>query len=267
MKKEQYLALIRTLFAGLSNRLFLSHTALEQLRTNENLTPAGLLNLKTIGLCHRHMNHLCNLIDYLTSDEKSDPSDVPEYFDSEDLLSGITKTFSDTITGYFPITASFIPKLKSPQTIRISKTRFETVFLNILYSCLKTTDFSQNQRTKLTLSVSETKQYVTFHIRTNHSSSASEMIDKVFSDTTGYTSDLYSHDAVLALSLKIASAFVDEAHGNLSYKALKCGSRYDISLPKPEVSSDYMLHSPNTYVPSYDLFEETFAELKLISLL
>ena len=265
MSNNSNYTLIKTLFAGLSSRLFVAYTSLENLKTSESLSPAGMLQVKTISLCHRHMNHICRLVDYLTT--PSSDSIKKNYYDSEELLSGITEAFSKTVSDYLPVSANFSSKLKSPHLVNINKNKFETVFLNILYSCLKAADLSGNRRTKLALSISETKTNITFRIRSNSNSPAPEIIEMILSDSYVDATDLLSQDAILALSLKIASLYVEEFNGSLTYTTTKNGSTYNLSIPKAPAEASSKLHSALTYVPTYKHFDETFAEFILESIL
>ena len=263
MNKDTDLSAIRTLCASFSGRLLLAHTTLEQVRLNENLSPAGLLNVKTLDLCHHHMNHICQFIEHIAEGNEPDtPYDTISY-DSEQLLSGITEAFTKTISGYSSVTPIFASKLKTPCPVLVNKTNFETIILNLLYSCLKINDLSDNRKNQITLSVSDTKKNIIFHIRTNSTITSSELLEDIVLFYNDDEEELFSRDASLALALEIADKFISEANGTLSFKPLKSGTRYDISLPKlPDIDQSVMCSSGH-YTPSYKLFEETFAEFKL----
>lgn len=260
-------SLIKTLFAGFPSRLFLAHTALEHIKLTESLSPSGLVDLQTIDLCHLHMNRLYKFIDYLTDGKDHSCSYETNSFDAEDLISGITSAFIKTISSYSSISTTFTSNLKSPHPVLVNQSKFETVILNILYSCLNENDFSKNAKTKLTLSLNETKNNIIFRIQTNSTNPDSELIHKTFSSGNFRNETLYTQNTVLALSLEIASKYVKEASGKLSFKALKSGNRYDISIPKfPKCTSNTMASS-QIYIPTFERFEETFAEFMLLSTL
>lgn len=266
MNKDTDNSLIRALVAGLPDRLFLSHAAIEQLRRNENLSPAGLLNINTIMLCHQHMHHICHFIEYLTSGHNTPEIYGADSFDSEEIISGIAKTFTGTISGYASVTATYCSKLKTSYPVHVNKTRFETVFLNILYSCLKSDDILNNKKTKITLSVHETKKNIIFHIQTNCTLSNPEILQHFHIIPPNENTEMYSRDVTLALSLEIADRFIREENGSLTYKQTKSGSRFDITLPKLMDLAPSKLSSPRKYIPSYTLFEETFADFALTCL-
>ncbi len=267
MNNKTDIQLIRTLFSSFPNELFLCHTALEHLRTDENLSPAGLLRIKTIEQCHRHMHHLCHMIDFITSDRSISDPFTPDHYDSGALLSGITDTFLKTVAGYIPVSATHCSKPKMPLPVYVNKTMFETVFLNLLYCCIKSAEEEGSKQLKLALSVSETKKNIVFHIRTNTVVRDFEFLEQLFSDNPDYTSDIYNRDAVLALSVEIATAFVKKSGGRISYTPLKSGYRYDICLPKISATSAKALRAPKIYIPSVEQFNETFAEFILASLM
>ena len=258
--------LIKTLFESFPGSIFMAHTALTQLRSNEYLSPAGLLNTKTILFCHRHLNHLYQLIEYLASEPELPGTFKTSSFDSENLLTEITSEFTKTISGYSLATVSCCSKLKKPHPVQINKSKFETVILNLLYCCLKTTDLSDADKPKLNLSVGETAKNIVFHIRSNSLGDNSEFITRFLSEPDFCKTDIYSQDAVLAASLEIASRFVRESEGRLTYKVLKSGCRFDLTLPKFPRTPSKSLNDVRIFIPKTKIYEETFAELIFLKL-
>ncbi len=267
MNNKSDIRLIRTLFSRFPNELFLCHRVINHLRTNENLSASGLLCLKTLEQCHHHMKHLCGLIDFATDGRKVSETFSPESYDSEQLISEITETFLNTVAGYLPVKATHCSKLSAPFPVYVNKNLFESIFLNLLYCCVKTIDAHNTKELKLTLSVKDTKQNICFHIHSGSAGRDPKLLAKLFSDDiteTAFTEDV---DEILVLSAKIAKHFVHQSNGKLTYTPLKNGCRYNISLPKAPKSATNRLCAPKTYIPSKKQFEETFAEFILASLL
>jgi len=264
MQDDTTLSLINTLFSAISGKLFTAHAALDQLRYCENLSPAGFLSVKTINLCHMYMNRICQLTDYLTNKDSLPELLSTNSFDSEQLMAEITSVFSTTISGFSSVTASFCSKLDRPFPIQINKTKFETVMLNLLYCFMKTDFPSEDKKTKINLSVSETKKNIVFHIRTNSIVENTSKLEQLLTTPRTLLPDSHSEDTVLALSLEVASKFVKESKGKLSYKTLKNSCRFDIALPKFPSVSESSLRAPQRYFPNLKNFNETFAELELL---
>lgn len=263
MSKNSELSLISTLTANILSNLFVSYTSLEHLRINENLSPSGLLKLKTAEFCNRRINLICRLIDYIDSEDSIPAAMNTDCFDCIQLFSAIKDAFKQTVAGYSTVCATFETKLDHSYSVQVNKMAFETIVLSLLYCCMKSFEDTDNNKGKIIFSVGETKDNIVFHIRTNTISPDSDLIKELIASNEHHYTDIYAPSAVLILTLEVASAFIQRAKGKLSYTTLKSGDRYDIYLPKYTSAPKNVLLSPIHYFPVLKNYEEFFAEFKL----
>lgn len=263
MSKNSEFSLIGTLTANILSNLFVAYTSLEHLRINENLSPSGLLNIKTAELCNKRMNLICRLIDYIVSEDGIPASMNTDCFDCIQLFSAIKDAFNQTVAGYSTVSTGFEKKLDRSYSVQVNKTVFETIVLSLLYCCMKAFEDTNTDKGKITFSVGATKDNIVFHIRTNTISPDSKLIEEFLTSNEHHYTDIYAPSAVLALTLEVASAFIRRAKGRLSFTTLKSGNRYDIYLPKYTSAPKNVLLSPIHYFPALKNYEEFFAEFKL----
>ena len=263
MSKISESSLISTLTANILSNLFVSYTSLEHLRLNENLSPSGLLKLKTAELCNQRINLICRLIDHIAPEDGIPASANTDCFDCIQLFSAIKDAFNQTVAGYSTVSTGFEKKLDRSYSVQVNKTAFETIVLSLLYCCMKSFEDTNTDKGKIIFSVGDTKDNIVFHIRTNTISPDSELIEEILTSREYHYTDIYAPSAVLILTLKVASAFIHRAQGKLTFSTLKSGNRFDIYLPKYTTAPKNVLLSPMHYFPVLKNYEEFFAEFKL----
>lgn len=256
----------RSIFPTYKNYLFLSYSLLQKVLYRD--LPHDILEtLCSVQFCLSHMNRMNNLFEYITSDLGATKITASENFDPENILTEFTNMFEKTVSDYVDVSISCSSKLSNAIPIVINKARFELMFLNLLYCSVQSIDPTSSSRAKIMLYLTETKNNIVFHIRDNCRSMSQEIIDSVFSKKSPPDFDESSADAVIAFSLEGALRSAHDQNYKLSYKALKSGNRYDISIPKFKSDAEKIVRSLSPYVPTTLLFEEAFADIKLIQIL
>ncbi len=249
-----------TMIATFKNLVSVSHQSLEDIKSSFSMPPAVFRKLHAADICNFQINKICNLLEYIF--KSKDALSTIEDFDPFDLLSELTKTFAGTFAGYVDISTDCYSKLLRPVPMKIDKTKFEFLFLNLLYICLRSAENHNFRGAKFTLYITETQSSVVFHLRDNCQCINSQIVQTALFDEDAI---VYPFDdpveSIMALSLKAALYSVKELNGTLSYKALKSGNRYDISLPKPAPERTRRAKSPARYMPNYSLYEVIFADL------
>lgn len=263
MSKKSEFSLISTINANISSNLFVAYTSLEHLRLNENLSPSGLLSVRTIELCHKRMNLMSKLLDFVATKDNIPASMNTDCFDCTQLFSAVKDAFRQTVSEYSTLSTDFCSKLEHSYSVQVNKMAFETIVLSLLYCCVKSFEDTGTNKGKIIFSISETKDSIVFHIRTNIISPDSELIEQLLTSDKHHETDIYSPEAVLALTLEVASEFMRRAKGKLSFTTLKSGNRYDIYLPKITSAPKNVLLSPTHYFPTMENYEGFFAEFKL----
>lgn len=262
MNKNYDHSFVSSIFPTYKNYLFMSYSSLQKVLYRD-LPHDVFETLCSVQLCLMHMNRMNNLFDYILSDQASEKITKTNNFDSEDILSGIAKTFEKNVSEYMDISVSYISKLQQSLPVVVHKAKLELLFLNILYCCVQSTDSTKSAKTRVSLYLTETKNSVVFHIRDNCSNINPKIIESVFSETSLPIFDECTPDAVIAFSLEGALRSAREQNYKFSYKCLKGGNRYDIHIPKVVPSSGAKTGSLSLYIPTSLFFEETFADIKL----
>lgn len=249
-----------TMIATFKNLVSVSHQALEDIKNHFDMPPAIFRKLHAADICNFQINKICNLLEYIF--KSRDSINPVEDFDPFDLLSEITNTFAQTVAGYVDISTDCYSKLLRPVPMQIDKTKFEFMFLNLLYICLRSAESYNFRGAKFTLYITETQNSLIFHLRDNCRNINSKIIQAALFDEDDYVMPFADPvDSIIALSLKAALYSAQELNGTLSYKALKSGNRYDISLPKSVQEHSRKAKSLARYIPTYSLYEEIFADL------
>lgn len=249
-----------TMIATFKNLVSLSHQSLEDIKSSFSMPPAIFRKLHTADICNFQMNKMCNLLEYVFNSK--DTISTVEDFDPFDLLSGLTKTFAATFAGYVDISTDCYSKLLRPIPMQIDKMKFEFLFLNLLYICLRSAENQNFRGTKFTLYITETQNSVVFHLRDNCQNINSRIVQTaLFGDDELVPFFDNPVESIMALSLKAALYSVQDLKGTLSYKALKSGNRYDIYLPKPSSEHNRWIKAPVRYIPTHSSFDSMFADI------
>lgn len=258
-----------TLFASvvssLKNMSFLSAQSLIEIETNESLSVSGQKHLNSIRLCNFQANRICNMMDFLMDSDTDDAENRIENFEIEDILANLLDTFCRTISAYTPVTSKYTINLRNNTSILLDKSRFELIFLNLLYCCIKKRNSRKTSGLSLSVSVTENKDDVIFHIRDNGNNLNPKVIDDVFSMTRSKSKALMnaSSDSLILMSLKVAYKSAFEMGAKLSYTPLKSGNRFDISIPKAPVRANIRVCSPKVYRHDGQLCREILASIIL----
>ncbi len=249
-----------TMIATFKNLVSVSHQALEDIKSYFDMPPAIFRKLHAADICNFQINKICNLLEYIFKSQ--DALRPIEDFDPFDLLSELTSTFAKTVAGYIEISTDCYSKLLRPVPMQIDKTKFEFMFLNLLYICLRSAENHNFKGAKFTLYITETQNSLIFHLRDNCHNINSKIVQTALLDQDDQLIPFDDPiDSIMALSLKAALYSAQELKGTLTYKALKSGNRYDISLPKTAPEHRRKVKSLSHYIPTYSLFEDIFADL------
>ncbi len=249
-----------TMIATFKNLISVSHQSLEDIKNSFNMPPAVFRKLHAADICNFQMNKICNLLEYIFKSQGV--LNAVEDFDPFDLLSELTHTFTKTVAGYIDISADCYSKLSRPVPMQIDKTKFEFMFLNLLYICLRSAENHNFRGAKFTLYITETQNSIVFHLRDNNHNINSQIVQTALLGEDEHINPFDDPvDSIMALSLKAALYSARELNGTLTYKALKSGNRYDISLPKSTQEHSRKAKSLARYIPTYSLYEEIFADL------
>ncbi len=248
-----------TAIATFKNLVSVSHQSLDDIKTHFDVSPAIFRKLQAADICNFQMNKICNLLEYLLKSQ--DTHNPVEDFDPFYLLSELIRTFTKTVSGYIEISADCHSKLVRPVPMQIDKNKFEFMFLNLLYICLRSADNCNFRGVKFTLYITETKDSLVFHLRDNCRNINPRIVQAALQGDDLVIPFESTVDSIMALSLKASCYSARELNGVLTYKALKSGNRYDISLPKSIATHKRVAKSPTHYIPTYSLYEDTFADL------
>lgn len=221
------------------------------------------MKLRTAELCNCQINRICNIVEYLFSPDCTMFTETPKSFDSFELLSEITKNFSETVSKYISVKTECYSKLQKSTPVLVNKIKFEFMILSLFYCSLSTSSTNRSNLLKLTSYMTETQDSLIFHLRDNCNAINHEIIQKAFSDNAALFNNPDTHEALIVLSLNAAKKAAEEINGKLSYKALKSGNRYDIIVSKSCVTDLPLAKSPTTYTPSTKIYKEIFGYLEL----
>ena len=246
----------------------LIYNILKRTELQLNLTNDVRDGLHTCEQCCLNIIRTCNSYKTLSSSEKDVPITNPVNFDVCDLVQGLLKAFSDTLSSYCETDIKFYPKLRPYTSIRIDQKLFEITVLNILYCFVKNRAPRTSGPLKLTVYVTETYDNITLHIRGRYSDKDKPDSPDLKSELTSKLSSFlcFDDEEFVELSLKLAKWAVSFAQGSLECKNLKNSTRYDITFPKFTGSTTF-LSSTCSYRPSREMFTETYSEFNLESLL
>lgn len=249
-----------TMIATFKNLVSVSHQSLEDIKSSFSMPPAVFRKLHAADICNYQMNKMCNLLEYIFKTKYT--FSTIEDFDPFDLLSELTRTFAGTFAGYVDISTDCYSKLIRPIPMQIDKTQFEFLFLNLLYVCLRSAENNHYKGVKFTLYITETHSSVIFHLRDNCRNINPQIVQAALNDDDALFAPTEDPiESIMALSLKAARYSANDLNGTLTYKALKSGNRYDISLPKPDTRHYRRAKSPARYIPSRSRFEDVFADI------
>ena len=250
------------LFQQLAN---CSYDAIRKTEEICDLPPAGRKALSAAKLSALYMNRVCNVLNYLSCESTEIDSDKLESFEIENLMKEIILRFENIVSTFNNVSVTFKSSLHEDSLITVSKTHFELVILNLLYCAVRTNPDSPPQKVKITISITENKNYLVFRIHDDNSYPCQKDIQEALLSPADQPDeiDINSGINMTALSVRVAQKSAEDMNGKLVYTPLKKGNRYDIYLPKTVELPAYTMCSPVRYVPTFHYFNEIFASLKL----
>lgn len=264
-------SLASSMLSSFKQMACLSYNSIGALELNESLSVFGQNHLNTLKFCTLQINRLCNTLSFLMDTDTHAEKQLVETFEIENLIHVITDNFSQTVSSYSPVSAEYRLNLKKTLSIVLNKTKFELIFLNLLYCCLKKRPGSKPVPLKLWIYVTENKDNIVFHIRDNNDCKLNpEIVHGAFSELSSIPNgiDDTSFDTLISLSLHVVQKSAKQINASISYVPLKSGNRFDISLPKAKSSTtNYLMRSPVPYIPTYRFYNETFADIRLEAVL
>lgn len=254
-----------SILATFKHMVRLNYNAIEAIEMDEALSVTSIHHLHAAKFCTQQMNRMCNIIECLISSDSDITEHRLENFEIANLLKEINDKFRSSLSGYISVNTELSIKLKDCTSILIDKSRFEIMFLNLLYCCLKKRPVGKPVQLKISLSVTENKDFFVFHIRDNSQTLSPDIISGLQSTPSPSFENIndWSSATLISLSLRVAHKTVHRMGGSIVYTPLKSGNRFDISLPKFVEAKTYSLCAPVPYIPTHSYFNETFADIKL----
>ena len=161
-------------------------------------------------------------------------------------------------------TASFAFSIKTDTGhMLLDKSKFELVFLNLLYCCVKKRPNHGKSNLRLFVSVTENKENVVFHIRDNNTNLNQKVVDAAFSPSLPKfkSKNTDSFDYLVEFSLKVAYKCARHMGAKISYTPLKSSNRFDLSIPKAPICQDIRVCSPRAYITDGQLCRQILASL------
>ncbi len=260
--------IFNSLNSTLRHMSYNSYQSQEIVDSCESLSTMQRRHLNASMLYTQHINRICNIVDYLINSEPDIQEQTLENFEIENIIGEIVNRFEQTVSSCSPVSVDLTVNLKGTNSILLSKSHFELVILNLLYCCIKTNPNKKSKPVKISISVTENKNDIVFHIRNNNESLDIDEINASFESAPAFEGiDTLSFATLIALSLRAAQKSTKEMNGTLVCTPLKHGNRYDLHLPKLVNTPAYMLCSPVPYVPTYAYYNQFFADLKLVPIL
>jgi len=264
MLKENILSsLERTFVASISQLAFCCHDAIEEVQNTENLPLLCYENLASANLCTIHIHRICNIFEHLLHQDESTTFALKLHtFDPEEVLSELSKSLTDTLSGYIPIKIDLCSKLGRAFPLTVNQAKFEFAFLNILYCCVRSANYSRKRTTKITLSVKELKDSLVFYIKDNGKAVSPYIVDNFLAGNLPISDSINPYDSLISFSFDVAAKIINDMDGAFSYKALKSGNRYGITLPKfPQIPAN-IINSPASYIPTRLYFDQIFKDIQ-----
>ncbi|MBQ9756927.1 MAG: ATP-binding protein [Clostridia bacterium] len=262
MKRNANRSLERTFIAAISQFAFCCHDAIEKVQNTTNLPLFCYEHLASANLCTIHINRVCNIFEHLLSQESPSPfSPKLQSFNPEEVLSGIAKTLTDTVADHISVKIDLCPGSSCNFPMTVDMEKFEFAFLNLLYCSLRSAENSVHKSTKISLSVRELKDHLQFHIKDN-GNFVNPLIKENFRVGGRPLSGFYStRDTMVSFSFDVANKLILDMQGTFSYKSLKSGNRYDITLPKFPKDLPDAVNSIARYIPTIRYFNELFLDI------
>ncbi len=225
-------------------------------------------HLNCIKLSILNTQRLHNTLAFLRSSNSADVQKIENY-DIEPMIKDFLSEFERMSSGYAPLSVRFISRLKTTRGIALSKIHFEFIMLNLLYCCIKPVPNKKCNPVKITVSVSETKDDVVFHVydnsryfNPNELKAPSQDLALSFAEAS-----IGSAPSFMELSLRVVQKSAADMNGRFAFSTLKSCNRYDIYLPKVVDSLSCNMCSPVRYIPTYEYFHEMLADIKLEQIL
>ncbi len=252
-----------SMISNLKHMVRLNYTAIEAVEFREPLSAVSAQQLQLAKFCDLQLNRMCNIIEYLMEKHPADKKAIQSFY-IKDIIEGITEQFYLAISRCKDVNIEIDIRTNEKADIMIDKSKFELVFLNILYCCIKDREEDKNRKTKIIVTVSESKGRVLFRIRDNKLPLRLGDKEDVFAmpEMTGDASRDLSAEALIYFSLHVADKAASEMEGTLRHTPLKSGNRFDINLPK-EHKGVYRANSTAEYLPTYSYYNEFVADIKI----
>lgn len=265
MNNNQNLFYLATLSA-IKQAAYTVHDSLDHI-CRDNFTLSDFQHHKAAHLGTFHINQICSSSEYIFSDDNSN-SPYASY-NIEQLIEQISSGFSSTVSEFFPVSVKYYTRLNRAFSVYTDIHKLELIILQLLYCCLKSSSVESFDPIKTTLYATETNTHIVFHIRDNGKALSDSVVSSLNSpyDFLSFKYDDFNFDAVMAQAVAVASRAVTELSGKLEYTQLKSGNRFDIYLPKQQMSAQIKMASPDVYIPNLALYSTIFVEFKLAHIL
>jgi hypothetical protein len=256
-------ALTQAIISSFKNLVCLGYDAIDAIDIEESLSVSGRKRLNSLRSCALQMNRICNIVDFLiTPDDECDYTFCKNY-DPKDLLEETIRSFESVVWGCLDIKTELKIDLPNCLPLILDQTRFEFMFLNILYCCIKQPSQCGAHPIKIIVSATETKDKIIIRIRDNNSNNISKIINSIggSADFTLFNINDRSFETLVSLSIRTAYKAAEQLEGRVSYTSLKSGNRFEITLPKYPTYAGNLLYSLTPYHPDINVYNQIFADI------
>lgn len=252
-------AFFGALTTSMRHFIHLCHSEIEIVQFTEKLTNSGLSQLQTAKLCTLHISRVISLFENLISQDGTCSANRTACYDIDSILSGLSSRLVDLLSELH-LKVEYQNKTSKTSSILVNHYHFELLLVNTLYCSVRNKNL--NKKTKITLCVTENKEYVVFHIRDNCQNLDPQITNDAFHNFDQNLKNDTSGIATIILSLATADRSAAEMGGSVRYTPLKSGNRYDIFIPKAPPIDTQHVSSPVPYTPSHNLFRSFFTDVK-----
>ena len=260
MKTKSKKSLERSFIATIGQFTFCCHDAIEEIQNTANLPLFCYERLAAANLCTLHINRICNLFEHILTQDDPQKQKIQSFY-PENILSGIAKTLTDTVADHISLKINCNPDAICNFPVAVNQTEFEFAFLNLLYCSIRSGDDSPHKTTRISLSAKELKDHIQFHIKDNGNLLNPLIANSLGVEHISIPQFASPRDSLISFSFDVVSQIISGMKGTFSYKPLKSGNRYHITLPKSPKNLPDIANSPAIYIPNIQFYQKIFGDI------
>ncbi|OQB14156.1 MAG: Sensor protein SrrB [Firmicutes bacterium ADurb.Bin193] len=211
-----------------------------------------------INSCHR-MNHLISQIMDIAKAENSSHKIVVQKYSVIAFMESL-KEYISLYEEKSNIKFDFIIKVKDPYMICDFR-KFDKVLLNLISNAVK---YSKSTNRKVTITVSDNPDYLTFSVKDNGIGIDYVYLDKIFEKFYRIENFNTRQTEGCGLGLSIVKAFTELLGGEVTVKSkLGKGSEFIVKIPRTQNNQNpsMVLESPHIYSLYKTVVDEAFSDV------